>query len=73
MMKRKRLLRRIPSPPVTSEMASYMKRMRAEGLYVHQIAAELGVNPGRVSEVLTGKRFPKEPPSDPDQIPFDFG
>jgi predicted XRE-type DNA-binding protein len=54
-------------------MAAIIKRMRAEGLYQHQIAAELGVNPGRVNEVLKGKCYPKEPPANDDQIPFDFG
>jgi len=64
-------MKRIPSPPVTAEMASYIKRMRAEGLYVHQIAQALRINQGRVSEVINGKRFPKEPPAD--QLPLDFG
>jgi len=54
-------------------MAAAMKQMRARGLYQHQIAAELGVNPGRVNEVLKGKNFPGTPPADPGQLPFDFG
>jgi predicted XRE-type DNA-binding protein len=32
--------------------------MRWSGMYQHDIAARLGVNQGRVSEVLTGKRYP---------------
>lgn len=63
-------MKRMPSPPVTPEIASYIKRMRADGLFQHQIAAALKMNQGRISEVLTGKRFPKEPPAV--QLPFDF-
>jgi plasmid maintenance system antidote protein VapI len=51
-------------------MASFIKRMRAEGLYVHQIAQALKINQGRVSEVLTGKRFATAPSAV--QLPFDF-
>ena len=54
-------------------MAAAIKRMRAEGLYVQQIAAELHINQGRVSEVMSGKRFKDQPPANDDQIPFDFG
>jgi plasmid maintenance system antidote protein VapI len=63
-------MKRIPSPPVTAEMASYIKLMREAGLYVHQIAQALHINQGRVSEVITGKRFPKQ--SAAVQLPFDF-
>lgn len=63
-------MKRVPSVPVTPEIASYIKRMRAEGLYVHQIAQALKLNQGRVSEVITGKKFPKAPPAD--QLPFNF-
>jgi predicted transcriptional regulator len=58
---------------MTPEMAAAIKRMRAEGLYVQQIAAELHINQGRVSEVMSGKRFKDQPPANDDQIPFDFG
>ena len=63
-------MKRIPSPPLTAEMASFIKRMRAEGLYVHQIAQALKINQGRVSEVLTGKRFAAAPSAV--QLPFNF-
>lgn len=33
------------------------------GLYQHQAAALLGVNQGRISEVMTGKKFPQVPPA----------
>lgn len=46
------------SPPLTAEMAAAIKRLaRDTDLMQHQIAAQLNVNQGRVSEVLTGKRF----------------
>lgn len=63
-------MKRVPSPPVTAEMASYIKLMRGEGLYVHQIAQALRINQGRVSEVINGKRFAKQPAAE--QLPFDF-
>jgi predicted transcriptional regulator len=66
----KRTLTRKPSPKMTPEIAAAIKRMREAGLFTHQIAAELGINQGRVSEVITGKRFKDEPPSV--QMPFDF-
>jgi hypothetical protein len=56
-------MKRRSSPPVTPEMASYIKLMRKLGLYTHQIAAKFGINQGRVSEVITGKRFPQVPPA----------
>ena len=63
-------MKRVPSPPLTAEMASYIKTMRAAGLYVHQIAQALHINQGRVSEVITGKRFATAPSAV--QLPFDF-
>jgi predicted XRE-type DNA-binding protein len=58
-------MKRTPSPQVTFKMAceiKYLKIMR--GLYNHQIAALFGINQGRVSEVMTGKRHPEAPPID---------
>lgn len=49
------------TPPVTPEMAAYIKLLRQKGLHQHKIAACFGINQGRVSEVLTGKRFPQVP------------
>lgn len=52
------------SPPVTPEMAAEIRYLkRHKGLYNHQIAALFGINQGRVSEVLTGKKFPTVPPA----------
>jgi hypothetical protein len=51
------------SPPVTAEMAGHIRYLKqSQGLYNHQIAALFGINQGRVSEVLTGKKFPEAPP-----------
>jgi predicted XRE-type DNA-binding protein len=47
------------SPRVTAEMAAEIRYLKEKkGLYTHQIAALFGINQGRVSEVLTGKKFP---------------
>ncbi|SDU14957.1 hypothetical protein [Stappia sp. ES.058] len=52
------------SPPLTPEMAAEIKAMgRDTDLMQHEIAAHLNVNQGRVSEVLSGKRFPEVRPS----------
>lgn len=52
------------SPPVTPQMAAEIRFLRQKkGLFNHQIAALFGINQGRVSEVLTGKRFPDVPPA----------
>lgn len=57
-------MQRKPSPPLTPEMAAEIRFLRAKkGLYNHQIAALFGINQGRVSEVLTGKKFPDVPPA----------
>ena len=50
-------MKRCKSPPTTAEMASYIKRLLAMGLYQHQIASAFQINQGRVSEIKNGKRF----------------
>jgi predicted transcriptional regulator len=50
------------SPKVTAVMAEQIRRLRKLGMMQHDIAAKLGVNQGRVSEVLTGKRNPPPQP-----------
>ena len=43
---------------LTAEIASKIKKLaRDTSLYQHEIAALLRINQGRVSEVLSGKRF----------------
>ena len=46
---------------LTFAMAKEIKRIHRERpeLYQHEIAAIIGLNQGRVSEVLNGKRFPE--------------
>lgn len=46
------------SPPLTFDHAVAIWRMRNTGTAQHVIAASLGLNQGRVSEVLSGKRYP---------------
>jgi transcriptional regulator with XRE-family HTH domain len=49
---------------MTQTIADEIRRLkREEGLYNHEIAARLNINQGRVSEVLTGKRFPERKPA----------
>lgn len=38
------------------------KRIR-EGEFVNRIAADFDVNPGRISEIKTGRRFAEVPPA----------
>lgn len=43
---------------LTAELAAQIKKLAATtSLFQHEIAALLGINQGRVSEVLNGKRF----------------
>jgi predicted XRE-type DNA-binding protein len=43
---------------LTDEVIREIRRRLALGHYQHDIAADLGINQGRVSEVNTGKRRP---------------
>ena len=45
------------SPRVNAEMAASIKRLLLEKMMQHDIAARFGINPGRVSEIKTGKKF----------------
>jgi predicted XRE-type DNA-binding protein len=47
------------SPSLTREHAVAIWRLRWQGLCQHKIAAALDLNQGRVSEVLSSKRFPE--------------
>jgi predicted transcriptional regulator len=63
-------MKRKDSPPVTPEMAALIKYLvKRIGLYQHQVAALLKINQGRVSEVITGKRYPN---IEPNQGSFSF-
>ena len=41
---------------LTPEIVAEVRRRLAAGEYQHKIAADLGINQGRISEVNTGKR-----------------
>lgn len=50
---------------LTAALAAYIKHLlKTTTLFQHEIAAAVGLNQGRVSEVKNGKRFPNVPPSD---------
>lgn len=52
------------SRPLTAALAAEIKRLwNQTDLAQHQIAAQLGINQGRVSEVLNGARFGDVPPA----------
>ena len=50
------------SPPISPEMAAHIKFLVNErGLFQHQAAALVGVNQGRISEIVNGKTYPDAP------------
>jgi len=53
--------------PAVAAMIKAIHRDNPE-LFQHQIAALVGHNQGRISEVLTGKRFPEVPPAYPEVL-----
>ena len=62
-----------PTPPMTAELAAKALTLVTRfGLKQHQAAAALGVNQGRISEVMTGKRYRSVPPCPPDQLSLDL-
>jgi len=53
------------SPRITAEMAAHIRYLVAvRRLYQHQAAAVFGINQGRVSEVMRGKRHPGISPAE---------
>lgn len=52
--------------------AKALHLVKVMGLKQHQAAAILGLNQGRISEVVTGKRYPRAKPCQPDQLPLDL-
>lgn len=56
--------KRSVSKKLTAAMAAQIKKLAiVTDLAQHQIAAQLGINQGRVSEVLNGKKFSHVPPA----------
>ena len=60
------------SPPMTPERAAIAKRLMMSGFYQHEVAAKLGVNQGRISEINTGKIFAEVKPASIDELPSDL-
>lgn len=60
------------TPPMTAELASKALTLIRIGLKQHQAAAVLGVNQGRISEVMTGKRFAGVVACSTDQLSFEL-
>ncbi|MCF6371268.1 helix-turn-helix domain-containing protein [Rhizobium halophilum] len=57
-------MRRRVSSPLSAKLAAEIKRLaRDTDLVQHEIAAQLRVNQGRVSEVLSGKKPAEVHPS----------
>lgn len=57
-------MKRKASPKVSPEMAAHIKfLLQTRSLYQHEIAALIGVNQGRISEVKSGKRHPGVAPA----------
>jgi len=59
-----------PTPPMSADARALA--LVGLGLKQHQAAAFLGVNQGRISEVVTGKRFIGVTPCSTDQLSFDL-
>ena len=51
--------RRKSSRRLTLQDAVKVWKLRATGMFQHRIAALFDVNPGRVNEVLKGRKFPE--------------
>jgi len=55
--------RRGQGPSLTAQLAARIKRLWMDSdLTQHDIAAQLGLNQGRISEVINGHRFPEVQP-----------
>lgn len=63
-------MERKKSPTITPEMAAHIRFLvEQRGLYQHQAAALVGINQGRISEIMRRKRFPDATPEQ-GQFPF---
>jgi hypothetical protein len=47
-----------PSRKLTAEDAALIKKRLGNGDFLHRIAADFDVNPGRIAEIKKGKLFP---------------
>jgi hypothetical protein len=58
------------SPRLTATMAAQIRVLYFKKKWMqHDIAAHFGINQGRVSEVISGKRFPEDSPPQ-SSLPF---
>lgn len=48
-----------PSYKLTLQDAVRVWKLHSEGWFQNRIAAEFDVNPGRINEVIKGKKFPE--------------
>ncbi len=48
-----------PSKSLTLKDAIEILKLRKQGHFQNRIAAKFDVNPGRISEIVKGKRFPE--------------
>jgi hypothetical protein len=60
------------SPRVTPRMASEILALVQNGMHQHDVAARFGINQGRVSEIVNGKRFVSVEPMASKQFNFKF-
>jgi hypothetical protein len=49
--------RRAPSYRITPKDVPWIKKRIREGEFLHRIAADYDVNPGRIAEIKKGHRF----------------
>lgn len=54
---------RNPSRKLTADDAAIIKNRILRGEFLHRIAADFDVNPGRISEIKTGKVYAEIPPA----------
>ena len=54
---------RYPSCNLTADDAAIIKARILRGEFLNRIAADFDVNPGRISEIKTGKRFAEIAPN----------
>ena len=56
------MAKRTPSYRITAADVPVIKRRILNGEFLNRIAADYDVNPGRISEIKTGRRFGHIPP-----------
>ena len=54
---------RHPSRRLSAQDAAIIKKRILQGEFLNRIAADYDVNPGRISEIKTGRRFANVPPA----------